>query len=137
MLALAALLLLVLVGGRLYALFRGPVPESPAGEAAAGESIFTGLGQIRATTAAPNPATVVLSIAFPYHADDRDFSGEISARSDDFRNSTSSYLGSLYAARLRQTGEDAVKAELLARFNSFLRLGQIEKLYFSDYMIIE
>ncbi|MDR1909376.1 MAG: flagellar basal body protein FliL [Spirochaetaceae bacterium] len=133
LLGIAGLLALILIGGSLYALFRGP-PE--AAEAPAGETVYSG-GQIRAVTAGPAPATVVLSIAFPYPPEDREFSGELYSHIEDFQAQAASYFGSLSAPELRQTGEDAVKEELLRRFNSLLRLGRIEKLYFSDYMILE
>jgi flagellar basal body-associated protein FliL len=136
LLGLTALLALTLVGGSLYALIRGPVPER-APEASGGETVFTGLGQIRAVTAGPAPATVILAIAFPFSPEDRDFSGELSSHTEDFRDSAAAYFGSLPAARLRELDETAIKTELLDRFNAFLRLGRIERLYFNDYMILE
>ncbi|MDR2516940.1 MAG: flagellar basal body protein FliL [Spirochaetaceae bacterium] len=135
LLGLALFLALVLAAGSLYGLLRPPVP--PAAETENGERVFTETGQVRAVTSGPEAATVIVSIAFPYPASDREFSGELSARAGDFRTAAAAYFGSLSAARLRETPEDAVKTELLARFNALLRLGQIEKLYFSDYLILE
>jgi flagellar basal body-associated protein FliL len=134
LLGIAGLLALALIGGSLYALFRGP-PEA-AEAPPAGETVYSG-GQIRAVTAGPAPATVVLSIAFPYPPGDREFSGELYSHIEDFQAQAVSYFASLSAPELRQAGESAVKEELLRRFNSLLRLGRIEKLYFSDYMILE
>jgi flagellar basal body-associated protein FliL len=135
LLAVAALLALTLVAGSLYALIRGPLPEAP--ESSGGETVFSGLGQIRAVTSGPSPATVILSIAFPFPPEDRDFSAELSSHTDDFRDSAAAYFSSLSAARLRETPEETIKTELLSRFNSFLLLGRIERVYFSDYMILE
>jgi hypothetical protein len=137
LLGLAALLALILVGGSLYALVRGPLPDRAPEAPAGGETVFTGLGQIRAVTAGPAPATVILSIAFPFPPEDRDFSGELSSHTGDFRAAAAAYFGSLPTARLHETSEETVKAELLTRFNGFLRLGRIERLYFNDYMIME
>jgi flagellar basal body-associated protein FliL len=33
--------------------------------------------------------------------------------------------------------EGAAKAEILQRYNSLLRLGKIETLYFTDFMLVE
>lgn len=147
LIASALVLALFLLGGTVYALvFRGksegresvapvsaPVP-SPAAEL---DGMFTGIGRIRASTSAPEPATVILAIAFPYSSRDLAFSEELAARIGDFRAGASDYFASFPAEELRRKDEAAVKAELLARFNGLLRLGQITALYFSDYLIIE
>ncbi|MDR1128818.1 MAG: flagellar basal body protein FliL, partial [Treponema sp.] len=99
--------------------------------------IFTGIGRIRASTGAPEPATVILSIAFPYPSQDRAFSEELAARIGDFRSGAIAYFASLSTEELRQKDEAAIKTELLGRFNDLLRLGRITALYFSDYLIIE
>jgi flagellar basal body-associated protein FliL len=145
----AAVLALALLGGTVYALaFRGkgekaeaaapaPVPEgSPPAEAGL-DSMFTGVGRIRASTSAPEAATVILSIAFPYSPRDNAFSEELASRIGDFRAGASDYFASFSADELRQKDDAALKAELLDRFNAMLHLGQITTLYFSDYLIIE
>jgi flagellar basal body-associated protein FliL len=141
--AIAAALALLLLVGTVYALvFRGKSkePESAArglSPEAGLDGMFTGIGRIRASSGGPEPATVILSIAFPYSPDDRAFSEELAARIGDFRAGAADYFTSLSTEELRQKDEAALKAELLDRFNALLRLGQITALYFSDYLVIE
>ncbi|MDR0452135.1 MAG: flagellar basal body protein FliL [Treponema sp.] len=142
---IAIALALILAGGTIYALaFRGkgvgPGTAAPAGDAPApseSDGMFTGIGRIRASTGSPEPATVILSIAFPYPPGDRAFSEELAACVGDFRSGAADYFASLSTEELRQKDEAAVKEELLGRFNDLLRLGQITALYFSDYLILE
>jgi flagellar basal body-associated protein FliL len=143
----ALALALLLLGGTIYALaFRGKGEKKETAASAPGENpspeteldgMFTGVGRIRASTGAPEPATVILSIAFPYSPQDNAFSGELAARIGDFRSGAIDYFGSLSTEELRQKDDAVIKAELLERFNGMLRLGQITALYFSDYLIIE
>jgi flagellar basal body-associated protein FliL len=147
-LTVAALVLaLLLLGGTVYALvFRGKNEKMETAVSAPGEKsspeaeldgMFTGIGRIRASTGAPEPATVILSIAFPYSTGDRAFSEELASRIGDFRAGAADYFASLSTEELRQKDETAIKTELLGRFNGMLRLGRITVLYFSDYLIIE
>jgi flagellar basal body-associated protein FliL len=144
---IAAALALILLAGTVYALLIRDKSEKPETAASVSgdpspletetDSMFTGIGRIRTSTATPEPATVILSIAFPYPPGDRAFSEELAARIGDFRAGASDYFASFSTEELRQKDEAAVKAELLGRFNGLLRLGQITALYFSDYLIIE
>lgn len=98
---------------------------------------FTSLGQIRVITASPNPATVIISITFPYDPEDKVFAEELASKIKDCRAVTSEYLGTFSVKELRALGEGEIKTELLRRYNLLLRLGHIEALYFSDFSIIE
>ncbi|MDR1901060.1 MAG: flagellar basal body protein FliL [Treponema sp.] len=152
------ILVLCLAGGTIYALLfkrnkaetgipsaearqESVVPDAapPAGKGqeSAWEEAFTGIGRIRAATAAPDSAAVILTITFPYHADDKAFAEELRLRIPDFRTIAQEYFLSLPKAELLRMNEQAVKTDMLRRFNAVLRLGRIETLYFSDYMILE
>ncbi|MDR2149977.1 MAG: flagellar basal body protein FliL [Spirochaetaceae bacterium] len=151
LLIVLALLILVLAAGTLYALvFRAPdapplysftqeqtqetalIPElqSPT-------PIFTGIGTIRTTTADKEPATVILSISFPYKPQDITFTEELNLTIARFRTVTQEYISSFTAEKLRIQAEETVKSDLLDRYNALLRLGKIDLLYFEDFMIIE
>jgi flagellar basal body-associated protein FliL len=145
---IAALLLLALItGGTLYALvFRGAgtvrsrtaeAQTTPAVSSAVEAAVFTGLGRLRFPAAGPGGGTVVLSVAFPYYPADRPFSEELASRVRELREITIAYLGSLSAEELVNTDEAVIKKELLSRYNTILRLGRIETLYFNDFMVIE
>lgn len=111
-----------------------PVPAVPEGP---GTGYFTGIGRIRAASAGASPAAVVVSIAFPFDRGDGAFSEELAAKTKAFREIAISYFGTFSAAELRSANEAALKAELIKRFNRELRLGKIEELFFSEYLVID
>ncbi|MDR3138536.1 MAG: flagellar basal body protein FliL [Treponema sp.] len=145
------LLIFLLLGGTLYALvFRGPAgldrrgggqasqrPVEPAGTEDHTGGAFTGIGRIRAVTAGPRAATVILSVAFPYPSGDQAFSEELAAKIGQFRGITAEYFAAFSVEELRAKEDGAVKEDLRQRYNSILRLGSISRLYFNDYMILE
>ena len=97
--------------------------------------IFSELGRLRVPLA--NSSVLILSIAFPYSADDIAFTEELVVRINDLRMLASDYFSSLPAANLTQIDEEAAKREILRRFNDNLRLGRIETLFFSDMLVID
>jgi flagellar basal body-associated protein FliL len=101
------------------------------------ESIFTGIGRLRAVSADKPAVTIVVSIAFPYMPEDRAFSEELNAKVPEFRNTALEYFSTQRAADLRNTSEENIKTELLRRYNALLRLGTISALYFNDFMFID
>ncbi|MDR0759131.1 MAG: flagellar basal body-associated FliL family protein [Treponema sp.] len=142
---IAAALALVLLAGTLYALvFRSGRAEPPLQtrgsallQSATDGGVFTGIGRLRAATAGPEPVTVILSIVFPYPADDKPFTEELASQIVNFRSTTHEYFASLTAEELRRKDDASIKAEILRRYNPLLRLGQIKTLYFSEYLVIE
>jgi len=147
LLSIAGALLTLLTLGTIYAAVRpagtGPLfrlgrqAETTARETAAqtGEiRVFSGLGRLRIPLA--NSSTLIISIAFPYPANDAAFAEELAAKIDDFRDIAGGYFSDLPAESVIQFDEDAVKQELLRRFNENLRLGRISELYFSDFIMI-
>jgi flagellar basal body-associated protein FliL len=145
LIGIAAALALVLLAGTLYALvFRSGRTEPPLRtresvllQSATDGGVFTGIGRLRAATADPEPITVILSIVFPYPADDKPFTEELASQIVNFRSITQEYFASLSAEELRRKDDASIKAEILRRYNLRLRLGQIETLYFSEYLVIE
>jgi len=147
LLSIAGALLALLLLGTIYAIVRpaGTGPLFRLGGSAetggrettqTGETrVFSGLGRLRIPLA--NSSTLILSIAFPYSADDAAFAEELAAKIGDFRNIASGYFSTLPAESVIQFNEDTVKRELLGRLNENLRLGRITELYFSDFMIID
>jgi len=97
--------------------------------------VFAGLGRLRIQLV--NSSTLLLTIAFPYNANDGAFTEELAAKISGFRTIASNYFSSLPQDSIIQIDEDAAKLEILKRFNADLRLGRIETLYFSDMMVID
>ena len=133
---------LVLIGGTIYGIFFHIAPPAQneietLSESREGEGqTFAGIGRIRVQSAGPQPGTVILFVSFVYYPEDKAFSEELILRISDFRDIITGYISSFSIAELRNLGEDSIKAELLRRFNAILRLGQLETLFFSDFMII-
>ena len=151
MVILILIMIGVLIAGTIYALARpsGSDPvfriggsDSPisAGEQSGvtvndSVSIFAGIGRLRIPLA--NSSTLILSIAFPYPADDRVFTEELAVKIGEFRAIASDYFSSLPSEQLQNLDEEAAKTELLRSYNTNLRLGKIRALYFNDLMIID
>ena len=131
---------LVIIAGTVYGKFFRTInqqheqPVSPGNDGKG--QIFSGIGRIRIPTTDPQPGMVIIFVSFMYNPDDKAFTEELVLRTGDFRNIITSYIRSFSANALQQTSEENIKAELLLRFNAVLRLGQIESLYFSDFMIV-
>jgi flagellar protein FliL len=129
-----------LIGGTIYGVFFHKNTPNKAQLAAfqkAGEGqTFTGIGTIRVSTADAQPGMVVILVSFIYYPDDGAFSEELALKVKDFRQIIIDYFSPFSVSELRKLNEDDIKSELLLRFNSILRLGQIETLYFGDFMII-
>jgi len=138
-----AVLGVIILGGTIYGAFfhaapTGDTPDSHVSvfqEGGQGQT-FTGLGRMRVSTADPQPGTVIIFVSFAYFPQDRAFSEELALRVGDLREIIRDYIGSFPATELQRQNEDVIRAELLRRFNAILRLGQIETLFFSDFMII-
>jgi flagellar basal body-associated protein FliL len=150
LLAMALVLALSLLGGTLYALVFRPdqkgLPSQVSDDALsprsssntpANENIFTEIGRVRTSTAGTQPATVILAVTFPYSSRDKTFLEELNAQIANFRSVTVDYFGAFSADELRQKDEALIKAELLRQYNLLLRLGQLDMLYFNEYIIIE
>jgi flagellar basal body-associated protein FliL len=151
-LAVAAIL-----AGSVYRLFR-PAPR-PAAEAApalaAGAAegaanatvpvrdeipagpLFRDIGALRVATVDDPPATVIVDIVFPYDSADTAFAEEVAAHTREYREQAVALFGRYRAAELGAIGEDKLKSELLRRFNSLLRLGSIEAVYFEEFLVVE
>jgi len=135
-------LALIIAGGTIYGVFFHDIPprsdlnERVTAPREIGQAqTFTGIGQLRISTADPQPGMVILFVSFVYHPDDRAFSEELALRVRDLRDIVRDYIGSFTTAELQTQDENLIRAELLRRFNTLLRLGQIETLFFSDFMI--
>ncbi|MCL2764039.1 MAG: hypothetical protein FWD40_02010 [Treponema sp.] len=142
---LTCALLIILAAGTIFGLVRQQKnPVFTLGSPAGAEPefahindirVFSGLGRLRIPLV--NSSTLLLSIAFPYPANDIAFTEELAVKIGDFRVMAAAYFSALPAESLVQIDEDAAKKEILRLFNNSLRLGRIEALYFNDMMLIE
>ena len=95
--------------------------------------IFTGIGRVRIPLSGEPPATLALTVSFPYPKDDIAFAEELASRLVDFRSIIRGYFSALTLEGLRRLDENEAKAEILSRYNKLLRLGKIDGLFFTDF----
>jgi flagellar basal body-associated protein FliL len=121
------------------------VGEGTAGSAVvnggeATEQSFTGIGRLRAVLKEERGgggSTVIIRVVFPYDAADTVFIEELARNIGFFRETISAYFAAMTAADPRLHDEAVMKAELLDRFNTRLRLGTIDQLFFSEFLIVD
>ena len=140
LLIIVTILVLLFIGGTIFGVFQKTDPPehnqpSIIQENEQGQT-FTGIGRIRVPTADPQPGMVILFVTFRYNPEDKAFSEELALRIKDFREVIMHYIGSFSAEELLNQSEESIKSEFLHRFNTILRLGKIDTLYFSEFLII-
>jgi flagellar basal body-associated protein FliL len=147
---LLSLVLLIIVGS-LYAILRPPESgplvrlggSAGRGGSTQGESggteeaVFSGIGRLRIPLAGEGVSLMIVSVAFPYPANDRAFTEELASKISNLKTLTTEYFSSLPVGTATNMNEETAKAELLKRYNAILRLGKIKALYFSDLVFIE
>ena len=130
----------IFVVGTIYGVFLRVNPKNHSGLTASSKvgegQTFTGIGRIRISTIDESPSMIMLFVTFVYYPADKAFSEELALRVQEFRQITIEYFGSFSISEFQILSEDSLKTELLRRYNAILRLGQIEALYFSDFMLI-
>ena len=148
LLSAAGLLIVLLIFGTIFALVRSPnssalfkfgktrIEQPAAAQLPGGDiRIFSGLGRLRIPLS--NSSIMIISIAFPYQANDIPFTEELAVKISEFKNIASDYFSSLEEEKIIYFDEEAAKKEILKLYNNVLRLGRIEALYFNEMMIID
>ena len=97
--------------------------------------VFSGLGRLRIPLS--DSSTLILSIAFPYSANDTAFTEELAAKIGEFRSIAAGYFSDLPESYLYPIDDETAKQEILKRYNGILRLGKITALYFSDMVLLD
>jgi len=154
---LMLLLVALLIAGSLYALVRprdsGPLfriggayggvgvqeggkQGGPVKEGGNAYNIFSGIGTLRVQNT-DRQSVVIISISFPYKAEDRPFTEELASNLGEFRSIAANYFSDLPKDKLEKLDEEQAKADILKQYNALLRLGRIETLYFGDLMILD
>ncbi|MDR1839674.1 MAG: hypothetical protein LBQ93_08865 [Treponema sp.] len=147
LLSLAGALIVLLIIGTVYGLVRSSKNDPLFTLGKPGENtvepnfltddirIFAGIGRLRIPLV--NSSILILSIEFPYQAGDIAFTEELASKIGELRTLATDYFSGLPADKIIQIDEEAAKAEILNRYNTALRLGRIEALFFGDMMIID
>lgn len=99
-------------------------------------AIFGDIGILRAITADKEPLTVIVSPFLPYPSEDIAFQEELVQKTRIMRTSILAWFRSRTLAEISTLGEAGVKKELLRIINSNLVLGQINIIYFDEYLVL-
>ena len=102
--------------------------------------VFSGIGTVRAEILAGvegGSKTLVVAPVFYYDEKDRAFSEELNSYTHAFREATSSYINSIDEDSPELFDEMLLKNALLERYNANLKLGRINELYFTEYILID
>ena len=136
LLSLVGLLVFLIIIGTIYAFVRPvPIETIPAISQAQDDiRIFDRIGRLRIPL--QNSSIMVLSVVFPYSADDTAFTEELNSRIGDFRSIAVNYFAAISPEELAAFNEEKAKAEILGYYNAILRLGRIKAIYFSDLIVI-
>ena len=94
---------------------------------------FAGIGRLRIPLRGKEPATLALTVSFPYNKNDTAFAEELASRLSGFRTIIREYFSALNLEDVRKLDENAAKNEILDSFNKRLLLGKIETLFFTDF----
>jgi flagellar basal body-associated protein FliL len=148
LLSTATLLILILITGTIFALVRHPdagalikLGKTKTKQPAVVEiqesdiRIFSGLGRLRISLV--NSSVLILSIAFPYQANDIPFTEELAVKLGDLKNIAIDYFSPFSIDQITFLDEEAAKTEILKLYNANLHLGHIAALYFTDMIIID
>jgi flagellar basal body-associated protein FliL len=139
LLSIIGVLIVLLIVGTIIGLTRSrdtrPLNTEQTSAQTSDTRVFSGLGRLRIPLS--NSSILILSIAFPYSANDIAFSEELASKISELRGIAGDYFSALPADKIIQIDEEAAKQEILRRYNNSLRLGRITALYFSDMIIID
>lgn len=104
---------------------------------------YTGLGTIRCITAPQNDnpedvgTAVVITPWLAYPEDDAVFYEELSRKRILITGIFTNYFSTRTKNLLLSTNEDTIKNDIMEEINSNLSLGQISKVYLTDYIFLE
>jgi len=136
-----ASLLVIIVSGTSFAVLTGARARKLAREAvpatASQTGVFDGIGRIRARTAGQPGAIVIVDIAFPFDAGDRQFREELAQKRGELRSAATAFFSGKRTDELGPANEATVKAALRDTLNRLLSLGRIEELYFSQFHVVQ
>ena len=101
---------------------------------------FTGLGRIRISThpdSKGKKVPLVVSPWFSYQKGDEQFFEELSKKSSIIKSIIVQYFSLYTEEELQSLSETEIKTEITSQINQHLILGQIENIYFSEYIFLK
>ena len=99
--------------------------------------VFTELGTIRTGTLDEPSIPIVIKPYFSYPADDTQYYEELCRKTRKMQLLITNYFADFTKSQLLENGEQKVKSDLLQLINDELVLGQIQALYFEQYIFFD
>lgn len=99
--------------------------------------VFTALGTIRTGTRDDPSVPIVLKPYFSYPANDTEYYEELCRRTRKMQLLITQYFADFTKEQLLENGEQKAKQDLLRLLNDELVLGQIQALYFEQYIFFD
>lgn len=99
--------------------------------------IYTNFGQIRTTTSDMPPIPIVLKPSFSYSSENIPLFEEVAQKNNKLKNIITHFFSEKKIVQLKQLGEENIKTQLLEQINSELIMGNIQAIYFEDYIFLE
>lgn len=99
--------------------------------------VFTELGTLRTGTRDEPSIPIVIKPYFSYPADDTQYYEELCRKNRKMQLLITSYFADFTKEQLLENGEQKVKSDLLHLINDELVLGQIQALYFEQYIFFD
>ncbi len=99
---------------------------------------FTKIGKLRATTKPDKTGKTKIVLITPYieYSDDQAFYEELDRNLKKMREIILNYFSERTAEELVKKNEEKINSELLEKLNSILILQKIQRLYFTDFLIL-
>jgi len=145
------LLLLIIITGTVIAFLRRepieeeraiekkPTPSAPQNTSHLlrdGKAIYSDLGQLRALSSDPLPATIVLNPYLEYDAKNIPLQEELVKKKDVIRGTILSWFAERTWLSVEALGEANIKKELLKAVNSELSMGSSSSIYFAEFKVV-
>ena len=99
---------------------------------------FTKIGKLRAATKPGKNGKTKIVLITPYieYSDDQTFYEELDRNLKKMREIILNYFSEQTAEELAKKNEEKINSELLEKLNSILILQKIQRLYFTDFLIL-
>jgi flagellar FliL protein len=98
---------------------------------------YKDIGEIRGRTADEAPHTFIIDVQLGFTPGNKAIPVELSSRKPQVRDAIRSYFSKKKVEALRPEKEDSVKLDLMKDINALLSDGQLVRVIFENFMIVE
>ena len=143
LLCIAGLCVIIIIAGTIFAL----AGKIGAGETAAGTPVpgyeedraFLDTGRLRIELESDDGTTSVLVVkaALPYRKTDSAFREELVKNLPEIKSIITGVFSSMDSGEIQDKGEKALRQEVIDKINGILVLGELEEIYFEEFIFFD